>query len=1264
MKISKLLVLGMLTLFGVGQAKAVDGSIWTKPALPAVPEVTTFTTYQTDTQVYLYNVATHLFYTGGNNWGTRASLVSATNGDGNGATAGEAVKGAPVTFIATEAAINRGLEREVEGCLELKSYVWKFSGDRSTFAGGWNDVWVDNDTRDDRFWVVKAVGDSYRISNVNTLPDKCLGWNGDDLRLYLIDADAEGAAWKMVDADTYAAWEAALPDDMLTQLKNWLTAMDTYKSAQSLKETLDKAEEIGASVDDQIAVYNNTASVKDDLDKANTAAQTAIQTREKELEIADLANATAANPKPATSLITNPSYDNGKNDGWTTSPAPGFGYTAAEHYEVVFDTHQTISSMPKGVYALGLQAFCRPGGAQDGYKRWTEGDEQCTDTKLYVKVGDDTFTKPIVTPYPEAGTEKLGVGSESEVTTTTEEKIYIPNNMEAAEAYFVQTDRYHNKVFFDVADSTATIGLKNSTSVGSNWVLYDNWTLTYYGLGADAYQAWLDDAASQYTERTVAEGTVYTESYLPAYNAAVAAEKKATNREEVLAELKKLTDAQEALDNNIALWKDLTALKAKAAEYGKMTDYDEYLTQDLNDWVEFDSEDIFASHNLTNEALEETIAEVQGMIDALIRAPRSGADMTDLLKNPSFDNANHTEGWTGWKTVASQKWNDNKTLNMPVTGGQGNTCAEAFASPDFDLYQIVEGAPVGVYEISVQGFYRYGRGDNAWNWYAAQEDSYVKKDGSPVYVYLNSNMTPFQNIFGENGEVTNGQPEEFYASIGTNVDNSGNHQCYVVTAEDGTKTYFPDGMASASIAFADGMYTRSAYGVVAKDGDVMRIGVKGASNQTADHDSWVIFDNFKLTFRGYAKEHVKPVLEQAIAAAKQNVTEVIGKNALTAEQEGLKVAEAAVANADIDDKTMFDALSQLVDANGLAIDSKKIFAELVEANQELNKNVVTNTVAADATVTEAAALNAKISNGIEGYEFTDDEVPGLLKDIEDMLAKLAIPDWTKASDETPVECTTMIQNPAYASNEKTGWSGTEAGNVANHEAEMFNKDFDYYQDIENLEPGTYKLSLQGYYRAGEVADDYKLFIETPDSANNAFLYAVTADGTSSTPLLRLASEVIVQDAGVAVPAGWAAAKTDTIDAENNVYAYTVVPNNMAQAEVCFIKEDASYNYSGAEVIVKVGEDGKLRIGVKKEAKITNDWTIWTNWQLFYYGKNSTKEVTGDATVGIEDIASSAAVKTEFFTVGGAQVSKPGKGVVIMKQTLSDGSVKIRKIIVK
>ena len=125
MKFTKLLVLGALLLTGSGVAKAVDANVWPKPTIPA-PEVTTFTTYEVGKTVYLYNVASHLFFTNGNNWATRASLIFATGGNGDGATAGQALRGIKVEFIQTDDAKAKGddvveLKKDVKGAGKMLS---------------------------------------------------------------------------------------------------------------------------------------------------------------------------------------------------------------------------------------------------------------------------------------------------------------------------------------------------------------------------------------------------------------------------------------------------------------------------------------------------------------------------------------------------------------------------------------------------------------------------------------------------------------------------------------------------------------------------------------------------------------------------------------------------------------------------------------------------------------------------------------------------------------------------------------------------------------------------------------------------------------------------------------------------------------------------------------------------------------------------------------------------------------------------------------
>ena len=90
-------------------------------------------------------------------------------------------------------------------------------------------------------------------------------------------------------------------------------------------------------------------------------------------------------------------------------------------------------------------------------------------------------------------------------------------------------------------------------------------------------------------------------------------------------------------------------------------------------------------------------------------------------------------------------------------------------------------------------------------------------------------------------------------------------------------------------------------------------------------------------------------------------------------------------------------------------------------------------------------------------------------------------------------------------------------------------------------------------------------------------------------------------------------------------------------------------------------DGKARIGLKKEVAEGSDWCIWDNWQLTYFGKNSSKPTTTGIAAAFSN---SKVTRTEFYNLNGSRISTPQRGVVIMKQTMADGTVNVRKVVVK
>lgn len=159
------------------------------------------------------------------------------------------------------------------------------------------------------------------------------------------------------------------------------------------------------------------------------------------------------------------------------------------------------------------------------------------------------------------------------------------------------------------------------------------------------------------------------------------------------------------------------------------------------------------------------------------------------------------------------------------------------------------------------------------------------------------------------------------------------------------------------------------------------------------------------------------------------------------------------------------------------------------------------------------------------------------------------------------------ENNKWQGSPGIGGYNSETNN--NYNAEKFNTTFDVYQDLTGLEPGIYKVTMQGYYRNGTTDDQ------------NAYLYA----NDKSVALVNIRStEKTAQDDDKGFT---------TANAGGTTY---YVPNSQTDASKSFI--NGFYNN---ELTFAVGTDGKLRIGVKKTASVASDWTCFDNFQLTYYG---------------------------------------------------------------
>lgn len=1145
--------------------------------------------------MYLYNVDAKQFFKGANDWNTRGSVG--------------------------EAGYKVWLSKHLDetGTWDNQSVILKDSVETKkailmTWAAADGDLWVDWANQADTLWtILPQADDVYRFTvgagnanfNTATYSDVYLGLNAADptnTRLF----------WNLPAAGNYIDWYFVSVDDAAT----YASLLDIYTTAQALKTMIDEAKAKNVDVAAQETVYLDETSTKDQLLAATDAVKEAMAK-------ADESAATATAPLDKTALIVNPSYDANANTGWSGT-APAFqSYTDAEFYNKTYDYYQDITGAPRGVYMVSLSAFYRSGSTSAAYTNYKNNTNY--NAKLYAKTGTDSLNASIVNPFVDAQTSSLASGETS--LAVDGNTYYVPNNMSSAAEYFKAGLYAGNKLFFATEDGALRIGLKKNVEVGNDWTLFDNWKLTYYGNGADAYSMWLEEvkkAAKDYS--TLSAGTVVTAGMVDAYNAKIAGMVSATNRQEVIDAIATIETESLAIDSNIVAWNDYQTAIAKGkviAADSKIVGTDKDL---LADYCDLESEDILNAATLTTEEVKAETEKVLTMIDNAVKnGITEGTDVSDkYLVNANF------EGTNGWIKVAASGG------NVAYGGTSTNKCYEAWNNSNFDIYQEVKGAPVGVYELSVQGFYRYGRGDNAWNAY-----SNGTADNSVVNIYVNNNATHFKSVFDEHVTYSGNGAGELYQ-------NTGDLTPYI---NPDSTYWYPNDMGNSAIAFQNNLYKVSSYGVVARSGDVLRVGVKGATNQLGD--SWAIWDNFKMVFQGTNADVVKPLLQQAIDALTTSAasTDVMGASVLTNANAAITDGNAALEQTD--GKVMFDALTNVLNNNDSITASVALFKELQTKKDDLSSAIITST-ALNATKDEAGILLENIETGLAAKNLENAQATDYISQIGSMISKLAIPaDASTASDTNPVDMTGVIKTPSFekdGANSVDGWNAT-GYNFGNDDTqkgalllEFYNKTFDLNQTIENLPNGTYKVTANSFYRYGSTADDYSHFTAN-DTIGNAYLYAVSAADTMRTPLKLLSS-------GATIDNGYTG--TANISGTDKY-----VPNSMVSANAYFL--DGGYVNS---VVVKVA-NGKLTLGIRQTNTVSTDWVIMDNFTLTYYGPNSTLTETGDYT-GIENVeaSSSAVVKAEYFSINGAKKSSLTKGINIVKMTLKDGSVKVRKVVVK
>ena len=218
------------------------------------------------------------------------------------------------------------------------------------------------------------------------------------------------------------------------------------------------------------------------------------------------------------------------------------------------------------------------------------------------------------------------------------------------------------------------------------------------------------------------------------------------------------------------------------------------------------------------------------------------------------------------------------------------------------------------------------------------------------------------------------------------------------------------------------------------------------------------------------------------------------------------------------------------------------------------------------------------------FSCTDSSTEGALwefVDKKDLIAEL-----NGASVTAPINATFLIPGGSFNvfDSRNANWQGSpDIGGYrdstrANYCAEKYNTSFDVYQDFAGLPNGLYKVRVQGFYRMGS-ARDAATNRQLGTEVLNASLYA-NEESCSLMSIFEGATTTIGYTYGVV-------AGTE----------YGKIPNDMESA-ASFFTDGKFWN----EVWVIV-TNGTLRIGVKKNELVKDDWACFDNFELHYYGAN-------------------------------------------------------------
>jgi len=1178
---------------------------WEEPTEPEKP--TAAGEFAVGSNYYIRNVGAGQYLTGGNSWSTQISLTM----DGLDDELNQAI----ILTVEEGTAVLKGnnIENEVSG------YKLKMKGSFTTngasgtqnkantyfFRDSETSGFIDLGSQTKGYiWNITKVGDYYRIQTAEgdpTFPNAATQYAGWSNPEGADYAEAGNTAvnFNLTEDDENIDWEF-IPVDA------YLAALDAYAPRKALYDLLVSTLELPYDVDTQAAtsVYENASATKEDLE----AAFTELKANINRAEFADLlSGATNDEPIEATDFVLeNADFDAGNISGWTTNYVSGqqannIGYQGASYT----NGGVTISKF--------IEAW------KNDSNPWTIGDGYLQQTVYGLPKGKYVLEADAISVYQWA--DHSGDGGTGK---NPAEGVYLfikSGDREAKQALATGNGlpEHFSITYVNEGADELTFGLKTESAT-ANWIAADNFKIFYYGeTTMTPAQADLDEEIKKAKDldTDVMANTDVIAALEQAIEDAEALIAANANDDDCIAGMNTLKDAIDAFNAS-----------AKAYEA-----FDEYFSTTINDVLDAilvndnwrtlaeqieDYTDVqmekFNDQTLTTEEATASIEQISIMIREYITLDNieEGNDLTVLLTNASF--SDELNGWTLEKGNATTYF-----------GGVDYDEVESYHSV-FDIYQVIPNMPKGVYNISVQGFVRLDDGLTAptVELYAGNSTAHFKTINNPPAEYS------FEQLWS--GELADSER----------------------TLADGTTVYVPNGMAGAQVYFGqdnpetgEPFYQNTVKIVLKEDGD-LRIGVRSNSAH-----EWVLWDNFRIEFAGNnIEEYYQMILDaqtELLAAVdaegsfvtKQGADLVSELNTQVDNMASLETADDALALV----AAIGNARTYILEGTSKGTSAKNIF--------EIYKNVLLDNSESSDQAYPQFMLNANDLLETPELIANNDAIDALVADIKNGWTAHVVADAAEEPTEK-FDASEAIYNNNYENYlqqegfSTEGWTienigGAQAANFS--EMECYNNDtINVYQQLAGLKPGIYEIAVDGYYRAGFPGS----YTDSLAQVKNVELYATTELGIFSAPLKNAFDGAQEMALGMG-------SESELNLGDAPVY----IPNNM-EAAYYYLTETKAYPNS---LKVQVGEDGKLTFGVQKTAHINGDWTIFSNWQLFYLGKTGVnfpdEQPVDPVPVSVQSLIANQQA-AQVFSIDGRQQSRFGRGVNIVR--MSDGSV--RKVMVK